>query len=165
MKDIKSKHVTLMMLVFSMDPFIFLCALQVASWPPLGAASVTLCLMGCRRCTWRKPKLPRLPPCDAGKERWTVLFCSGQSERSDNRLWCVAKQNVVRKMRAASSWWTCNAAQLCGFTGGVSRLCQGGGVWSKASECDVFKGLLLCDYLICLPVHCLCQLPFKGISL
>lgn len=55
---------------------------------------------------------------------------------------------------------TSHAFQLGGFAGG-----WGGGVWSEASECDVFIGLLLSDSLICLPAHNLCQLLFKGISL
>lgn len=75
--------------------------------------------------------------------------------------WYEAKQNVVLKMRNFVLHGNMlNAAWLGRFAGGC-----GGAVWSEASECDVFIGLLLSDCLISLPAHCLCQLLFKGISL
>lgn len=78
--------------------------------------------------------------------------------------WEITSETLRLRWELCSSLWTW--WRLLGSLGLQEERIEAGwrGVWSEASECDVFIGLLLSDCLICLPAHCLCQL-FKGISL
>jgi len=144
-------------LFFSLS-LLFFCfrAVQVGSSPPSGAASVIWCPMGRQRCMWRKANLPKLQRRDARTRRNDPASIGPSQARDETqRAERRSRDDLLLLLLASASVDLQEERRGRGW----------GGVWSEASECDVFIGLLLSDCLICLPAHCLCQLLFKGISL